>query len=456
MLRSRYTVIGTAGPVGHTELNELRYEDGSRSYMVREHLEFWGPVLDRFVVLTFNRQGEIDSGHWVGTSDYSSDFRYSFYYDGRAIRGDWQGSVLGRCWNDVPTRPENPAMGFWGPLESLVVARFNPLGPARQIFEAVDVEDTHHRSMTVTVERLGIEEIEVPAGRFFATKYRSERFGTTHHWIDESGTVIRWASEDDVYSWELESYPSANPLVHQAQKVASGTYKVSSPESGPRGVVTWLLEVDGEGQAYITAEERLDRRISRFAGAVGPDGDWRSCSQECEWTTREGNGPPETQYFETFFHREHVYMLRFRRGAYPLLQCQPAGRSLCYHLVNFPIAAGTWLRKLTSTPGEEQVLPGFVHLANRYRGACLEAPKATAICSHESSDGGHRGILPSHHFLIRYPGGWVNSTFECWTDACLIPLRAKVVAAEGPINYELVDYELNAPQKMPTYLMIGN
>ena len=415
MLRSRYAVIGTAGRVGYAELSQLRCQDGSCTYLVRERLEFWGPVLDRFVVLTFNARGEFDSGHWVGTSDYSSDFHYSFHYDGRAIRGDWQGSVLGKCWHSVPTRPENPVIGFWGPLESLVVARFDPSGPDRQTLEAIDVEDTHHRTMTIAVERIGIEEINVPAGKFSATKYRSERFGATYHWIDEDGTVIRWASEDGAYRWDLESYPSSKPPITQMQKVATGTYKISSPESGPRGVLPWSLEVDAHGQVYIKAEEHLDRRISRFTGIVGLDGEWKCCSQDCKWTVPEGNGPPENQYFETFFFREHVYMLRFRRGAYPLLQSQPFGTP-CYHLVNYPITAGTWLRKLTLNPNQEQALPGFIHLANRYRGACMEAPMAAASYSREAIERVPRRPSPSHHFLLRYRGGWVNSTFECWTD----------------------------------------
>ena len=35
---------------------------GSVSYLARERMEFWGPLLDRFVVLTFDARGRFDSG----------------------------------------------------------------------------------------------------------------------------------------------------------------------------------------------------------------------------------------------------------------------------------------------------------------------------------------------------------------------------------------------------------
>ena len=125
-LHSHYDLFGESGSLGYTELTEFRRSDGSRSYLARERMEFWGPVLERFVVLTFDSDGNFDSGHWVGTSEYSPYFSYTFRFDGRAIRGDWEGSVRGRGFSEVPTRAENPVIGFWGPLDSLVLARFDP------------------------------------------------------------------------------------------------------------------------------------------------------------------------------------------------------------------------------------------------------------------------------------------------------------------------------------------
>ena len=70
-LHSHYDLFGESGSLGYTELTEFRRSDGSRSYLARERMEFWGPVLERFVVLTFDSDGNFDSGHWVGTSEYS-------------------------------------------------------------------------------------------------------------------------------------------------------------------------------------------------------------------------------------------------------------------------------------------------------------------------------------------------------------------------------------------------
>lgn len=459
MLRSRYAVIGSSGRVGYTELSDLRAADGSRTCFVRERLEFWGPVLERFVVLTFNPEGEFDTGHWVGTSEYSGDFRYSFFYDGRAIRGDWQGSALGRCWNHVPAGREDPLLGFWGPLESLVLQRLDPFGSPQQVFRAIDVEDTHHRAMPIVVERLGREQIEVPAGRFWTTKYRSERFGETHHWVDEKGVVVRWVSEGDEYRWDLESYPAQDFPLPSLVAVANGTYKVLSSGAGPTGELSWQIGVDTEGKSYVIAEERLDRRVSRFRCILGPEGDWKSSSQECDWIIPEGRGLHETHYFETFFHREQVYLLRTRPNAYPLLQSQPISGPPCYHLVNLPIAWMAWLQRISVESGGEQPLSDFIHVANRYRGACMESPKGATV-TYARGSVGFKETDPStadarHHFLLRYPGGWLNSTLECWTDDRLIPLKAIVSAAEGPVTYELAECHVRAAARMPHLLAQG-
>ena len=193
--RSRYRLVGVKGPLGFTDFTEFRRADGSRSYLARERMEFWGPVLERFVVLTFDPDGNFDSGHWVGTSSYSPAFVYTMRNIGGALRGDWDDTVRGRGWSEVPTRPGTPLMGFWGPLESRLLARFDPSGPSRQQFDAVDVEDSHHRVLSVWAERLADEDVEVPAGRFHAHHYRTERFGPTDHWVDSQGNLVRWASE---------------------------------------------------------------------------------------------------------------------------------------------------------------------------------------------------------------------------------------------------------------------
>jgi hypothetical protein len=457
VFRSRYIVAGPSGPVGYTDLADLRQADGSRTCLVRERLEFWGPVLDRFVVLTFNAAGEFDTGHWVGSSEYSGDFRYSFHHDGRTIRGDWQGSALGVCSNHVPSRPSDAVIGFWGPLESLALARFDPSGRSRQIVPAVDVEDTHHRAMMIEVEKLGREEIDVPAGRFWTTKYRSERFGATHHWIDDSGTVIRWASENDTFRWDLERYPAETLSIDLLEEVARGTYRVSSPAPGPAGSLTWRIDRDAAGQIHLSGEERLNLRASRFTAILGPEGGWKSCSQECDWIVPEGQGSRETHYFETFFHREQLYLLRMRPNAYPLLQGQPTSGAHFFHLVNFPIASATWLGRLLKSSGNEQPLEGFIHLANRYRGACLEAPpRATANYSFDPMGRSLQGVRAAHHFALRYPGGWNNSRFECWTDNRLIPQKAVVEAAEGQIDYELVEYDLKLAERMPSFFAETN
>lgn len=456
MLRSRYAVIGSSGRVGYAELSDLRAADGSRTCLVRERLEFWGPVLDRFVVLTFNPAGEFDTGHWVGTSEYSGDFRYSFFYDGRAIRGDWQGSALGRCWNHVPAGREDPLLGFWGPLESLVLERFDPFGSPRQVFRAIDVEDTHHRAMPIVVEKIGREQIDVPAGRFWATRYRTERFGETHHWVDDKGVVLRWVSEGGEYRWDLELYPAENLPLPSLETVANGTYKVFSSGAGPTGELSWQIGVDAEGKTYVTAEERLDRRVSRFRCVLGAEGEWKSSSHECDWIVPEGAGLHETHYFETFFHREQVYLLRVRPNAYPLLQSQPISRPPSYHLVNVPIASLAWLRRIPAGPAGEQPLTDFIHLANRYRGACMESPRgATVSYSRDSVDfqkAGGGTVRLDHHFWLSYPGGWLNSTFECWTDDHLIPWKAVVQAAEGPITYEMAECNLSLTDRLPQLL----
>ena len=431
ILRSGYRLMGDKGPLGYTELTEFRRADGSRSFLARERMEFWGPVLERFVVLTFDPAGHFASGHWVGTSDYSPHFTYTFRFDGRVIRGDWQDTVRGAGWTEVPQRPESPLLGFWGPLESLLLARFDPTGPDRQSFEAADVEDSHHRLLTVTVERLRREEIQVPSGRFLTTVFRSERFGPTHHWVDEQGTLVRWSSEQDAYRWELERYPAPDPLAREARALASGTYQVSTSEGVPRGTVDWTLERTTAGDLRLVAAENLDARRSRFEGLLDPEGHWKSSVETVHWSAGEGEGPPEIHHLETFFYRERVHLLRFRDRAYPLLQSAPVTQGPpVFHPVNYPIAALFWLKRVPRVPGAEQRIEELAHIGNRYRGGGLEVQPAQV------------SYLGDDHYLLRYPGGWLDSTIEIWTDRRLVPVRMRVDAGEGVLTYRMDRYEV--------------
>ena len=56
---------------------------------------------------------------------------------------------------------------------------------------------------------------------------------------------------------------------------------------------------------------------------------------------------------------------------------------------------------------------------------------------------GPAGPVPGHRFELRYPGGWEDSTFEFWTDEQLVPLRLKMFAGEGELEYRLVSYTVH-------------
>lgn len=438
---SRYLLQGPSGPEGYTELTELRRPDGSKSFLARERMEFWGPVLERFVVLTYDAQGRFDSGHWVGTSEYSPDFTYTFRSDGKTIRGDWQGSIRGKGWSEVPVNPRDPLMGFWGPLESLLLMRFETNGPDRQRFTAVDVEDSHHRLLETEVNRLGPESIVVPAGTFQATHFTSERFGTTHHWLDHRGDCIRWLAEDGRRSWELEVEKRPFPLPRQVTVVATGRYLVSSSEGGPAGQVSWKLAQDDDGNRWIEASEDLDRRKSRLEGRLDPQGNWLGSSERVDWLVGEGKAAPEIQHLETFFYRDKVHLLRFRDRAYPLLQSRAVTSPVPFYLVNYPFSAALWLRNVELKEGVEQQLPQLLHIANRFRGGGLELQPARVRFLGRTPRPGGGPEEESLHFELRYPGGWLDSRFEFWTDQERIPLLVKAWAEEGEVEYRLQEYE---------------
>jgi hypothetical protein len=434
ILRSRYRLLGSRGSLGSTDLTEFRRADGSRSYLARERMEFWGPVLDRFVVLTFDAQGHFDSGHWVGTSEYSPSFTYTLRNIGGAIRGDWDDTVRGRGWSEVPTRPENPVMGFWGPLESRLLSRFDGAGANRQEFDAVDVEDSHHRVLKVWAEKLGDEDVDVPAGHFRTVHFRTERFGPTDHWLDAHGTLIRWSSEDNVYRWELEHYPSPDPPPLEGEEIARGTYDVTS-NGTPAGSVPWRLVRTPGGEVHVDAHERLNQRTSDFEGVLDGQWRWTGSTETARWRQGEGDGPPEIHHLETFFYRQQVHLLRFRDRAYPLLQTRTVTGPVPFYAVDYPISAMTWLRQVPRVPGRHQ-LSQLAHIGNRYRGGGLEVQAATA--TYLGASGG-RASPPGFHYLLKYPGGWDDATSEFWTDAHFVPERV-VVTAGDRIEFKLRDY----------------
>lgn len=445
--RSSYRLAGASGPLGSTELTEFRRADGSRSYLARERMEFWGPVLDRFVVLTFDARNHFDSGHWVGTSAYSPAFTYAMRYVGGAIRGDWDDTVRGRGWSEVPSRPENPVMGFWGPLEARLLARFDPAGPPRQEFDAVDVEDSHHRLLKVSVQRLAEETIDVPAGRFRATHYRSERFGPTDHWVDANGTLIRWVSEDGAYRWDLDRYPSSDPPERRGDDIAAGTYDVTSASGRLSGSVPWTLTRASDGDIHLVARESLNQRTSRFDGVLDKDWHWKGSTETVRWQQGEGAAPPEVHHLETFFYREQAHLLRFRDRAYPLLQTRAARAPVAFYDLDYPVSAMIWLRQVPRLTGAEQRLPPLAHIGNRYRGGGLEIQDAAIT---------YLGATPvdgapeesGHHFVLRYPGGWDDTTSEFWTDGRFVPHRVTIVAGER-IDFRLRDYRMLAERALP-------
>ena len=171
---------------------------------------------------------------------------------------------------------------------------------------------------------------------------------------------------------QLSLLPRANEIL------ARGVYRVSSSANGPHGDLPWSLSADSNGRIHVFAEEHLDRRTSRFQAVLDADGHWEHVSESCHWNIAEGAGTEETHYFETFFFRNNVYLFRLRPGAFPFLQKQSADASAEFHSVNYPVVSAIWLQHLSLDPGQVHRFTRLVHIANRYRGACLEVQPATA------------------------------------------------------------------------------
>ena len=442
ILRSRYRLVGSDGPLGYTELTEFRRADGSRSYLARERMEFWGPVLDRFILLTFDSDGHFDSGHWVATAEYQPAFSYSFRHDGSSIRGEWEGTVVGHGTADVPASPDAPLIGFWGPLESLVLRAFDEDGERRQIIESIDVEDTHHRQLAITVEHIGKEHIQVPAGEFEADLFHTQRFGMTRHWLDAEGVPLVWESENGTYRWELERYPTEEALARTTTPVASGAYEVSSMGEG-LGEIRWSIgrEAGRDGDLILTASSTVPARTA-LEGRLSDALEWKSSTETSVFGQGEGGGLFEIHHLDTFFLRDRMYLVRSRDRAHPLLQTTDVAAPAAFHVVDYPVTAAFWLANVDRAVMGEQELR-LTHITNRYRGSVLKAQTAHASYLGIEELEGPLGSGPAHRYSVRYPGGWDDSTFDYWTDEWLVPLKVVMKVGANPVEFRLTEYEVS-------------
>lgn len=447
---SEYAVFQGDARVGSCEVREFRRADGSRSYLVREHQTFFGPVLDRFMLVTLDPNGHFDSGHWVATSEFSADFSYRFHFDGSAIRGEWVDTNRGQGWADVPSPRGAPVVGFWGFPESLLLSGFKAGGPDRQTFEAVNVEDNLHRQVSVVAERLGKSEIEVPAGKFNATRYRVDRFGDTHQWLDEAGTLIRWSSEGGDLRWDLQRYPSKAAPPRSATPVARGVYEVSARGGEPLGTLEWSLEKTAAGELELIAAEHLDERTSRFRGSLTSDLKWKGSSESVDWVKGQDKGPPGLQHFETFFYREKFHLLRFQDRAYPYLQSRAVENDVPFHLINHPVSATFWLPNVRREADQEHSIGELAIFEHNYWGPGVEVQKARAVYLGRQEVESPAGPIAGHGFKLKYPGGWHASELTYWTDSHLVPMRVKLGAGKGYRHYRLASYTVLDATALPS------
>lgn len=444
---SRYGIYQGDKRVGWTEVTEFRRTDGSRSYLVAEHQEIFGPVLDRFMIVTLDPEGRFDSGHWVATSQFSRDFDYAFHFDGRAIRGEWEDTNRGHGRADVPTTAGTAVVGFWGYPESLILARFAANGPNRQTFEAVNVEDNLHRQMTIVADRLGPATIEVPAGRFQTTSYRVDRFDDTHHWIDAKGVLVRWSAEEGRQRWDLEQYPSPERTTPSLAAVASGTYEVSDSKGKVLGTIDWSLGKNAVGELVLLGQEQMPRRRSQFQGRLDGDRGWLGSSEIVQWPNGLNAGPPAAQYVESFFYRDKFHLTRFIDRAYPYRQSRKLDGKLPFHLVNYPVAAAFWLDRVKREVAVQQTLPQLAVLENNYWGTGAEVQQAKVTYLGRADAPAPSGTVPGHNYQLSYAGGWHDFEFTYWTDERLVPMRVR--EGKDYRNYRLVRYEVTDPKSLP-------
>lgn len=447
ILYSQYGIYESGKRVGWTEVTEFRRPDGSRSLLTREHQEIFGPVLDRFIIITQEANGDFDSGHWVATSRYSPDFSYAFHFDGSAIRGVWEDSRRGHGRADVPSERGAPVVGFWGVLEALVLSEFDPEGPAVQRLEAIAVEDNVHRPMTVIAERLPDTKIEVPAGKFHTRAYRVRRFADTHHWLDENGVLIRWSSEEDTYQFVLERYPSSEKPIARGAAVATGAYAVKGRQAEPLGSIDWALEKTSERGLLLRAEGQVEGWRSRLVGTLGADRAWIGSTETVLWPQGQNSGPAMLQHVETFFYRRKFYLARFIDGAYPYLQSRVVEQPAAFQLVNYPVAATFWLNRVEREEGRKQSLSELIVLENNYWGTGADVLPAEVAYLGLEAAASPQGTVQAHKFQVDYPGGWHDFRLTYWTDERLVPLR--MLVGTGWRDYHLIRYEVHDPAALP-------
>lgn len=444
ILHSSYGVHDESSKVGSSEVTQFLRADGSRSYLVREHMENYGPILDRFLIISYDENGDFDSGHWVATADYVPHFGYSYHFDGKAIRGRWEDSNRGQGWADVPAKRGTPVVTFWGFPESLILSEFNPDGSDRQWFDAAGIEDNIHTPLRVLVERKAPEKLQFATGEHLATPYRVTRFGDTHHWLNQDGTLLRWVSEGGHARWELERGPEPSPPERSVSPVAKGVYLISSPDGVSIGKLDWRIGKSDAGGLLLEADEETARRSSAFRGTIDGNGRWKGSSETVNWVT-DNTGKPgaETQHFETFFYRERLHLARFRDASLPYLQSIKADRSVSFHHGDNPATAAFWLGKVVKEVGKEQRIDAAV-FENNYWGAGAEVHKVRVTYLGKTNVPGSGGRAKAHQYMLSYPGGWHDHEVRIWAGEEHVPIYVK----KGDAEYRLVDFDLLDPSML--------
>ena len=421
---SRYRVLADGQSSGWSEFTEFRRSDGSVTYLMVEYLGFFGGGLDRFVTASFTADGDFDSGHWIATTRDGGDFNYAYSHDGSTLVGRSWDRERGTVTTRVPCSSKCVPIGFFGPLESLVVGRFDLNGPSKQTIAAVGVEDGHHEALEVEVERMGRETITVAAGTFETTRYRSERYGDTMHWLDRDGVVVRWEAEGGSLRWDLEQAPGPFILSDDADNaVASGRYDITSDDGKQLGSVAWRFRRHGDGALFLESEGGDDRHVSTFLGELTIDGWLRRAT---EWV-RSAKGDPGGTLFATFFHRKNAYLMRITDGAFPYLQQIEVDRPRAYQPLCVPVAATLWLRGEAHDAEKERTRP----LATFYRSPTGSLFRRDASLVYEPLEGKGAG----HHLTLSYPAGWFTRKLEFKTDDRFFPRYASLTTRNGLVHY---------------------
>ncbi|MCP3988733.1 MAG: hypothetical protein GY724_06655 [Actinomycetia bacterium] len=430
----RYQVLADGQPPGWSELTEFRRSDGSVTYLMVEFLGFFANGLDRFVTASFTGDGDFDGGHWIATSQDGGDFDYVYSHDGRTLAGRARDRERGTVTTRVPSSPKRVPIGFFGPLESLVVGRFDRSGPSEQTIAAIGVEDGHHEALDVKVECLGRETITVAAGTFETTRYRSERYGNTMHWLDDDAVVVRWESEGGAQRWDLEQAPGPFTVLRDTENpAASGRYDITKDDGEQVGSVDWRFRRQDDGTLLLESEGGDDHHVSTFVGELTVDGRLR---RALEWV-RPPEGDLGGALFATFFHRENAYLMRMTDGALPYLQQITIDRPYAYQPLYMPAAATLWLRNEARQPGEERT----VALSTFERSPTGSLFQRDAQLVYRPLGGEQE----QHQFVLGYPAGWFKGMLEFKTDDLFIPQYAGLMTRHGLRHFRLVALEVNDP-----------